>query len=104
MQCPRCGLQNQPGITACARCGLPVPNAQSGHSPSPTQQPTPPPSQQPSPGQHARPSGDEQTTVVPRGEADQQPPPPAGRPQGYGQQGYGPPPQQRGYGQQHGYG
>ena len=27
MQCPRCGLQNQPGITACARCGLPVPKA-----------------------------------------------------------------------------
>jgi hypothetical protein len=24
MQCPRCGLQNQPGISACARCGLPV--------------------------------------------------------------------------------
>ncbi len=24
MQCPRCGLQNSPGISACARCGLPV--------------------------------------------------------------------------------
>lgn len=24
MQCPRCGLQNQPGVSACARCGLPV--------------------------------------------------------------------------------
>jgi hypothetical protein len=96
-------LQNQPGITACARCGLPVPNAQSGQSSSQTQQPAPPPSQQPSPGQHAGPSGDEQTTVVPRGEPSQQPPPPAGQQQGYGQQGYGQPPQQRGYGQQ-GYG
>ncbi|MDX6309197.1 MAG: hypothetical protein QOI06_2243 [Nocardioidaceae bacterium] len=24
MQCPRCGLQNPPGIAACQRCGLPV--------------------------------------------------------------------------------
>lgn len=25
MRCPRCGLVNSPDITACARCGLPVP-------------------------------------------------------------------------------
>ena len=24
MICPRCGLDNQPGLTACARCGLPA--------------------------------------------------------------------------------
>jgi hypothetical protein len=103
MQCPRCGLQNQPGITACARCGLPVPNAQGGRSSSQTQ-PTLPPSQQPSPGQHAGPSSDEPTTVVPRGGPGHHQPPPAGQQQGYGQQGYGQPPQQRGYGQQQGYG
>ena len=90
MQCPRCGLQTQPGITACARCGLPVPNAQGGRSSSQTQ-PTQPPSQQPSPGQHAGPSSDEPTTVVPRGGPGHHQPPPAGQQQGYGQQGYGQP-------------
>ena len=32
MQCPRCGLQNSPDITACARCGLPVPGQAAGTS------------------------------------------------------------------------
>ncbi len=39
MQCPRCGLQNSPGVTACARCGLPVQSARGGASAPPMQPP-----------------------------------------------------------------
>lgn len=53
MQCPRCGLQNPPGITACLRCGLPAPQSQ----PAPVQPP-----QGPQPG-----ASEEQTTVIRRG-------------------------------------
>lgn len=37
MQCPRCGLQNQSGVSACARCGLPVgvPSAPGSYGPPP---------------------------------------------------------------------
>ena len=56
MQCPRCGLQNQPDITACARCGLPVlqgpppgpaaPGGPAGYGPAPY---GPPPGYGPAP-------------------------------------------------------
>lgn len=43
LQCPRCGLQNQPGITACARCGLPVDILPGGRAPQPPSTPQRPP-------------------------------------------------------------
>lgn len=44
MQCPRCGLQNPPGISACQRCGLPVYLPPAGEpAPSTGTPPTPPP-------------------------------------------------------------
>ncbi len=60
MQCPRCGLQNLPDITACARCGLavypppPPPPGASGYG-TPSGPPSGPPSY-PSPQQYP-PSG-----------------------------------------------
>ncbi len=42
MQCPRCGLQNPPGISACQRCGLPVYLPPAGE-PAPSVDRTPPP-------------------------------------------------------------
>jgi hypothetical protein len=67
MQCPRCGLQNPPGITACQRCALPViQGPPAGSTPG-----TSPASGQPSP--YGQPS-------------------PSGQPSGYGQAPpYGPP-------------
>ncbi len=65
LQCPRCGLQNQPGITACARCGLPVDILPGGRAPQPPSTPQhrpvapageppagygPPPAYHPAPG------------------------------------------------------
>lgn len=52
MQCPRCGLQNPVGITACARCGLPAPPPAA--QPPPAVQP--PPGVQLPPGQQAAPA------------------------------------------------
>lgn len=69
MQCPRCGLQNQPDITACARCGLPVPQG-------------PPPQ----PGSGAAPGGASTGSTA---AAAPPPAPPASG--GYGSPAYGPP-------------
>ncbi len=49
MQCPRCGLQNPPGISACQRCGLAVvraapPNPSGHESETPPEQSPGPPS------------------------------------------------------------
>jgi hypothetical protein len=108
MQCPRCGLQNQPGITACARCGLPVPQAPGGQGRSR------PPHQQ---GQGSSP--DDETTIIGRrgpgrpgqagpsgypgqpGQPGQAPSGYPGRPGPTGQPPTGPGP---GYGQPGGYG
>ena len=98
MICPRCSLDNQPGITACARCDLPAPRpAAPGQSPAepsaPPAAPSPRPEQdtgsaaaRPTPTSRwwtsdssdeddlpaessPDPRLDEQTTVISRGEA-----------------------------------
>lgn len=96
MQCPRCGLQNPPGITACQRCGLAVVSAPAG-------------SDNPPGG-----AGDETAvleTAPPDASTGSSPTPPAtpgygppsGSPQAYGRPGYGQQGPQPGYGQP-GYG
>lgn len=70
MQCPRCGLQNPPDITACARCGLAV-------------WPAPPPSGS---GQGRTLDSDDATGGGPAAVGPPPPPPPGS----YGQSGYGP--------------
>jgi len=49
MQCPRCGTDNPPGITACIRCGLPAYPADNPYTAQPGRQPLTPP-----PGRSAR--------------------------------------------------
>lgn len=97
MQCPRCGLQNQPGISACARCGLPVqpppaagppnrpeqPPPAGGPGPSSPYQPMPPPLGQPPTAQPptGQPSaGQPPTGHPPRPTWPQQPPATSGWP------------------------
>ena len=50
MQCPRCGTDNPPGITACIRCGLPAHPAQSPYAARPGRHLTPPPVRSPKAG------------------------------------------------------
>lgn len=91
MQCPRCGLQNPPGISACQRCGLAVMPAPQADAPA-------------GPGAGSSDVTDVMGTTPesgpPGGGQPGYAPPPVGYPQpGYGQPGYG----QGGYGQP-GYG
>ncbi len=88
MQCPRCGLQNPPGISACQQCGLAVPPA------------PPPPATDVPPS--TPPSGDSAATggTTPQEAAPGYGQPGYGQP-GYGQPGYGQPPAAQPYPQQY---
>jgi hypothetical protein len=82
-------LQNQPGITACARCGLPAPTTQGGQQAPAHVSPPTPPTGTPAPGRTSSSDrgADEQTTVIGRDPAGQRPTSPQpGQP---GQPGYG---------------
>ena len=119
MQCPRCGLQNQPGITACARCGLPVPKAPSGQqttgpmNPAGPRAPSPAPPDQPgygqgTSGQGPYPPGQYGGTAAPGPGQQGRGQPPSNGPQGYPPQRQvypqqPAPPQHQGYPQQPGY-
>jgi hypothetical protein len=92
MQCPRCGLQNPPGITACQRCGLAVVQGPPPDSDAPAGDP-----------------GEPTTILSTTSDEGASPPDHDEPPAGYGQQAYGQPAYgQPGYGQpghaQPGYG
>ena len=96
MQCPRCGLVNQPGITACARCGLPAPQVPPSGQGRPAQQtPQTQQTQQTPPGQPGQQGGRSGPYPPPAQQQPGAPRPPQPGQQGFGQPGYGAP----GYGQ-----
>ena len=91
MQCPRCGLVNTPGISACARCRLPVgqpasPLPDSYHQPPPPAAGTGPPpqgipqAQPPGAGTGLPPQGYPQPPPPPQGHQFSSAPPPGHQP------------------------